>query len=371
MSPAFLVLALVHTASAADVIQMSELPAPAATSAEPVAAFVEVSGNFLYAPHPGMKDPGLPEHIILDVPSLGSSVTLPERREISWFPGSRTWIGQHGTDELILTVYEDRVAGYLNLKGREYSLSGPIDGTLVVIDQSEDELDEEEEEDPPLRGADDTLVLENVGTEGSPLSGGPFQGYDNVVDVLVVYGPPAVASAGSEAQAIANAINGVATANVALASSQTGSVIRLLDVVDIGWDSSGNTCDARRELEDTTDGYADQVQDLRDAYGADLLFGLIGRPEDSSHGSGGGTGCARTPTIDPGPPTADVNHVFTVRVRNTERSTKHEFGHAGGLGHWRDNDQYGKYDDVNPYAFGYLWPDPIEVSDPMTVTNPS
>lgn len=62
-----------------------------------------------------------------------------------------------------------------------------------------------------------------------------------------------------------------------------------------------------------------------------------------------------------------MNHVFTVRVRNTERSTKHEFGHAGGLGHWRDNDQYGKYDDVNPYAFGYLWPDPIEVSDPMTV----
>jgi len=317
---------------------------------------------------------------LLEIRLGGETLVFERRKEVSHFPGSRTWVGraQRVGEDALITVYEDRVAGYLNADGLEVSIRGPLEGPWELVLPGEDS----DEDDGSLE--EQVGALRTGGVAPMPtvsLTGGPIPSGHDVIDLLVVFGDPAINYEGSAAGVIASAISGVATAQQAFDNSDVDVTLRLLDLLDIGWDSSGHTCDARIELETNNATYgADGVDDLRDQYGADMIVGIIGNEATSTHpctnpgdtsdplcqptANHGGTGCGLTPHT-PGVSTADTNEVVVVRSNYTDHSLRHEMGHNLGLKHGRD--EYLAAENVEDYAYGQQWPNDLEVSSPAGI----
>ncbi len=119
-----------------------------------------LDGDLLQDVGPGMRNPELRDAIWIDVPELGDAALFEEQYEVSVYPGSRTWAGSgptQGVDELLLTVYQGAVAGYLNLGGVEYSIRGSSDGPLSIIEAPEtaydDDVDVVDDAEPELESA--------------------------------------------------------------------------------------------------------------------------------------------------------------------------------------------------------------------------
>jgi hypothetical protein len=175
-----------------------------------------------------------------------------------------------------------------------------------------------------------------------------------MIDLLVVFDPVDVGQDANDI--IAAAVNGTSMANDAIA--RVGNyAFRLRRLQEIDWDtgSPSTVCEARTELLDDSDGFADNVPALRNAVGADIVMGIVA---DGDFG-----GCATTPQ-HPGPGEAPEAYT-TVAFGSTANAIRHELGHLLGI----DHDWQVGCDDSVSYACGYSWPNNAEViQDPICTT---
>lgn len=156
---------------------------------------------------------------------------------------------------------------------------------------------------------------------------------------------------------IAGVLAGIATANQAMEDSNVDAVLRPVGFEQISWSSPSNTCEAQGEIQDL-DGIADDVHDLRNEYGADLVVAVV------QPGSGA-SGCTNT-VIDPDHNTTYDKFVFAIRT-NSSTAIRHEPGHLAGLCHARENTGCSQWGNVEDYAYGYLWPDANVITDPEDI----
>ncbi|WPD24913.1 MAG: M12 family metallo-peptidase [Candidatus Electrothrix scaldis] len=147
-----------------------------------------------------------------------------------------------------------------------------------------------------------------------------------VVDVMVVYSNDALTYAGSVDE-INNIIAlGIAIANDAHETTNTGIFLHLVHSAQVNYTDSGNRSTDLDRLYESSDGYLDDVPALRDAYGADFVSLMVG---DSGSG---GTGYVLTTSS--GWASIALN-VINATVFDSY-TPAHEIGHNMGLSHAKD-----------------------------------
>ncbi len=168
------------------------------------------------------------------------------------------------------------------------------------------------------------------------------------IDVMLVYTPAAAQWAASYEGGIANTIEGAMAQTSAIFDNQgDGDRINLVYSGQMNYVEHPNAM--RTDLNNLTnfsDGYLDEVHQLRTQNGADLVV-LITKADDYG-------GMAWVLTNANGSPRYGFN---VIRVQQTSWTTTsaHELGH--NLGMWHNRDQYTTEPyALYPYAFGWYWP---------------
>lgn len=162
----------------------------------------------------------------------------------------------------------------------------------------------------------------------------------SVVDILVVYTAQARIGAGGTSAIEALAQNAVDATNTAYANSDIGPLeLRLVHTEEISYTESGDAVTDLVALRDTSDGVMDNVHQIRDQFGADLVALLV---EDFN-----ACGIAYL---------APFNQGFGFSVTDTgcavgNLTFAHEVGHNMGSTHDRGNGSNSQF----PYGFGWRW----------------
>lgn len=161
------------------------------------------------------------------------------------------------------------------------------------------------------------------------------------VDVLMVYTPAALATAGSPEFMELSAVNWFETTNFAYENSGVEHRLRMVGLFETDYVEIGASADLGR-LRNPSDGYMDEVHELRDLYGADLVH-LISM-------STGACGVAYVmPGITPG---FESSAFGLTRFTCGALTFAHEIGHNMGCGHDKENANFAAF----CYSYGYRTP---------------
>jgi hypothetical protein len=174
-------------------------------------------------------------------------------------------------------------------------------------------------------------------------------GDGNLIDLLIVY-PAAVATAAGGVSVLeADVFKSVADANLCYRNSKVNLQLRLVHLAKVSYSTTGDLETDLERLENPTDGYMDNVHDLRDQYGADLVALLAA---DSS--SGGLANTMMFPSLD------FASQGFSVSVWDQigapSYTLAHELGHNMGCLHNREDS--GEVDggyEFRDFSYGKRW----------------
>ena len=174
-------------------------------------------------------------------------------------------------------------------------------------------------------------------------------GDGNLIDLLIVYPTSVAAAAGGSALLEADAVKAVADANLCYRNSRVNLQLRLVHFSEVNYNQTGNLETDLARLENPNDGYMDNVHDLRDQYGADLVAMLA-----TESSSGGLANTMMYPSLD------FASQGFSVSVWDQigapSYTLAHELGHNMGCLHNRENssgvdDGY----DFRSFSYGKRW----------------
>lgn len=165
---------------------------------------------------------------------------------------------------------------------------------------------------------------------------------NTIVDLLVVYTSTARAKQGGQAAMNALIALGVDLANQAYSNSRIPMRLRLARAAEVAYTESGNISTDLSRLQKTTDGFMDQVHQLRNQYKADLVALIV------DNGAGY---CGIAYVMANGPRASFANYAFSVTDREcvANNTLTHELGHNMGNAHDRASGGTGVY----PYSYGY------------------
>ncbi len=166
----------------------------------------------------------------------------------------------------------------------------------------------------------------------------------SVIDVLVVYTTLARSAAGGTAAIEAEIDLAIANTNNAYTNSLIGTQLNLVYVEEIPYDEVGGYVDHLYRLTDPADGYMDNVHNLRDEYGADMVALLVAD----------GQYCGVAWLMQDLSP-AFEQYAFSVTTwycAGGNLTFAHELGHNQGSCHDRANCGQGVFD----YSYGYQAP---------------
>ncbi|MDH4301199.1 MAG: zinc-dependent metalloprotease [Nitrospira sp.] len=165
---------------------------------------------------------------------------------------------------------------------------------------------------------------------------------NTIVDLLVVYTSTARARQGGQAAMNALVALGVDLANQAYSNSGIAMRLRLARAAEIAYTESGNISTDLTRLRSTTDGFVDQVHQLRNQYKADLVALIV---------DNGGGYCGIAYVMANGPRASFANYAFSVTDREcvANNTLTHELGHNMGNAHDRASGGTG----VFAYSYGY------------------
>jgi len=166
------------------------------------------------------------------------------------------------------------------------------------------------------------------------------------INVMIVYTPAAKAWADTSGGGINNVIaQAMAKAQLVLDNSNTLVTMQLAHAQEITYTESGASSTDLNRLTSTSDGYLDEVHNLRDTYGADLVA-MFTKIEDT-----GGLGWLLNSTSGLPAYAFCINRVQQVGWTYTQI---HEMGHNMGLHHHKEqNFQPGP--GLYSYSAGWRW----------------
>lgn len=207
----------------------------------------------------------------------------------------------------------------------------PDDGTPADLPDPEPDLQQPDAAVPTMTGSVTTASATTTNT---------------MVDLLVVYTSTARAKQGGRAAMNALVALGVDLANQAYSNSGIAMRLRLARAAEVAYRESGNISTDLTRLRNTTDGFMDQVHQLRNQYKADLVALIV---------DNGGGYCGIAYVMANGPRAGFANYAFSVTDREcvANNTLTHELGHNMGNAHDRASGGTGVY----PYSYGYR--DPI------------
>ena len=244
---------------------------------------------------------------------------------------------------MTLVVNGSTVVGTVRSLGAVYSIRTASDRKYVIRQIDESTL-------PPL----------GEPLEGSPSPRDPSTQADDVpaddgsvIDVMVVYTPDAKHHEGGRAAIEALIDLFVAETNQAYANSGVTHRIRLVFRDEVDYTEDGDSSIDLSRLRENSDGYMDDVHELRDLYGADLVHIVLGR----------GDVCGRASLIRSESSADGEARGFGLTVSGCGGMTfAHELGHNMGLHH----DRY-ELGVSRGYHYGYVNQRMFEAGVPESV----
>ena len=164
-----------------------------------------------------------------------------------------------------------------------------------------------------------------------------------VIDIMVLYTASATAGAGGEMAMLSRIDKAIAEANNAFLNSQINAKVNLVHAQQINYTESGDMGTDLGRIQNTTDGYLDDVAALRSTYKADLVSLVV-----EQAGSIAGIGYVMTAAQ---PWFKDWAFTVVGRVYTGSYNTlAHEVGHNLGCAHDRQNSSSQA---AYPYSYGY------------------
>jgi len=234
-----------------------------------------------------------------------------------------TWIGSvEGAprSEVMISKNDDATSASISVNGKFYQVR-PIAGSSTVHVVQEVNRDSYPRDKEPLPARTPGPAADR------PL--GLAQDAGNVIDVMVVYTTAAKDAAGGKTAIELLIANAEADANIGYANSRLTHTVRVVHMEEVSYDESAGFDSALTALAGKTDGQMDQVHQLRDRYGADMVSLLINNTEFC-----GLAYLMRDLTQDFSGSAFSVVH-YDCAVGN--HSFAHEMGHNLGAGHDRAN----------------------------------
>lgn len=255
-------------------------------------------------------------------------------------PDGYTWIGKvRGTtgNEAFLTVSDGNMDGVIHLDNNIYTVSAASDSLYVIKQVAVDALPMNPNDFVPVRPPasfkeDETSVV--PATEANPIE----------IDVMVVYTPSARSQQGGTT-AVQNAIqSSISATNQSYINTSINIRVNLVHMAEVNYvEVGGDGIDLER-LQDSSDGYMDNVHALREQYRADLVA-LV-----TTAGNYCGIGYLMTPV-------GSYFQQFAFSITRlsclSNYTMAHELGHNMGNAHDFDNaGGQGAYS----YSYGYQDP---------------
>jgi hypothetical protein len=276
----------------------------------------------------------------------GGVLTLPLPGRSSVRVGS-DWIQADATQSMVagallnaegeasLTLVGDTLAGRIVADGRLYvirRLPGSDAHRVSFVDQAA-LPPEAPPRVPPAAGIRDHRLVPSVQTDTNEF-----------VDLIVVYTPAARAQIGSNAAMDTEVVASVNNANLALANAGVTHRFRLFRTQEIAYSETGDMGLTLDRLQDTSDGYMDDVLALRNFYRADVVS-LLSTDQNAC-----GIGYVMGPNSVTTSFEAFAYNVTNWTCANANLTLAHEIGHNMGLQHDRPNAGFAP---AFPYAYGY------------------
>lgn len=179
----------------------------------------------------------------------------------------------------VISVYDEAVSGTLRTgDGGIYELKHLGEGVFKIeeidpysfpespLDTIKVELKQDSE-----TGFDINSPMQEEGTAGDPM---PTEAGDTVIDVLVVYTPSALSSAGGESEMLALIDSAIDDTNIAYQNSNINVTLNLVHAEQVSYTEFSYQTDLSR-LRVQGDGYLDYVHTLREIHSADMVSMVI------------------------------------------------------------------------------------------------
>jgi hypothetical protein len=258
--------------------------------------------------------------------------------------GDMTWVGHIDGSPgslLVLTSHRSAITGYLHHDSKVFEImpAGPGSHALYEIDQAR--LPPDGHRHPLLEELAAAAAAAASGDGSAPTSGVEdfaVAGSGFVQDLLVVYTTESknrYGQAGIESM-IQSAVT---AANQAYANSQINQSLNLVHMEEVSYAETGDMGVALSRLQSSSDGFIDNVHQLRSQYGADLVAMVN---EDANY-------CGIAYVMSP-ESSGFAGYAFSVTYSSclSNQTLAHEIGHNQGDAHDRANSN-------TPGAFAYSY----------------
>jgi len=255
---------------------------------------------------------------------------------------ARVWRGQlrgEAGSDVTLVTHGTTMVGTILSNQRLYKIE-PAEGNLhrlVEIDEAALPPDHH-----PLVVAEDLATPPPTNTPSQQTDPLAAAAADTIVDLLVVYTSTAKTQEGGQAAVEALITLAVDSANQAYSNSQIAMQLQLVHTAEVAYTESGALDTDLTRLRSSTDGFMDQVHQLRDQYQADLVALIV---------DNGGASCGIAYVMANGPRASFASSAFSVTARDciVNDTLAHELGHNMGNAHDRATGGTG----VFAYSYGY------------------
>lgn len=233
-------------------------------------------------------------------------------------------------------------------EGLAGSIRSPDGGSYRLITDGEGTFLEEIDLSAYPEHPEDGIRVEPGSADSfpTPLAGAKDSG--NEIDLMVLYTGVVRASQGGAGNIRRLIQLGVSETNTAMSRSAVGTRLKLVHMQEVGYSEAGDIRAHLRHLTDPNDGILDQIHQLRDQYGADLVK-LVGADTE------GGCGVAYVLTSPSDRSFERLAFSYTAaRCISPNYTFAHELGHNMGSLHAPDDPvgNRGAY----PFSFGYKDP---------------
>jgi len=181
-----------------------------------------------------------------------------------------TWIGHIDEDEgsqVTIVVQDDVMVGNFRVSGESYQVRYMGEDVHVIREIDEGFFPPEGEPIPvdnPSQANEPFLSTAEDQGETAADSG-------STLDVMVVYTPAARSAAGGITAMNALINLAVTETNTAYSNSGVTPRLRLVHTEEVNYTESGDSSTDLNRLKDTVDGFMDNVHNLRDIHGADMV----------------------------------------------------------------------------------------------------